>query len=241
MLRDYFHKPAVLRLILCCHAIRATPNESNCLEYYARARKALIRADLLTPSTDLIISCQYIFLLARDYNQPALGQHFLQIAARMVKELALDVDPDDSPDSLVKLMIPRKKEERRRIFWSFYEVLTSNAAVSPSYTKLDISGDSVKAPSQVLDPHSVFRSDNVVHHTANIFNLIASIKQAWAATPLSISDVFNMITDSCLRDQFDIVITSIPQQYLLLSETLFSDINIEGHDIFNKSKPPTHM
>ncbi|KAJ3292414.1 hypothetical protein HDU79_001440 [Rhizoclosmatium sp. JEL0117] len=146
----------------------------------------------------------------------------------MVKELALDVDPDDSADSLVKLMIPREKEERRRIFWSFYEVLTSNAAVSPSYTKLDISGDSVKAPSQVLDPHSVFRSDNVVHHTANIFNLIASIKQAWAATPLSISDVFNMITDSCLRDQFDTVITSIPQQYLLLSETLFSDINIEG-------------
>ncbi|ORY47675.1 hypothetical protein BCR33DRAFT_76324 [Rhizoclosmatium globosum] len=79
LLREYFHRPAVWRLILCCRALQAKFNRSegpgNKLElnYYRRARKAFFRADA-SSSVDVIMSYFFMHVHARDIGEQDLGE-----------------------------------------------------------------------------------------------------------------------------------------------------------------------
>ncbi|KAJ3075124.1 hypothetical protein HDU99_001599, partial [Rhizoclosmatium hyalinum] len=227
LLREYFQKPAILRFILCHNALKRQfkwseqPDDRTTLYYFRRARKAFFRADT-KPSTDLILSYYFMHIHARDIGEHSLSDQCLNAALKMLVELKMNVDPDDSPWLLH--LSPRQKEERRRIFWELYSQYCITLAYLPEPFQLDLMGDKVKLPSQVFDPYPVFSERSIVYHLVEKFeselmNLIGSIRQRFASPPRSIDEMFTTIrSGGPLTDRYLSLNSLIPFDFILQFE-----------------------
>ncbi|ORY29888.1 hypothetical protein BCR33DRAFT_571403 [Rhizoclosmatium globosum] len=159
-------------------ALKVTTNDDEqCALYYNRARKALLRSDV-RPSLDLIIAYNCIYDHGRATSQVLISEQFLRRSIEMVIELKLDVDPDDSP--WLNHLTPREKEDRRRIFWSSYDLYAWQLSVSPFPLVMNISGNGVKPPRQVYDPHPVFDEAHAYKERCEQKVVLGSIKNHYS-------------------------------------------------------------
>ncbi|KAJ3069580.1 hypothetical protein HDU99_002907 [Rhizoclosmatium hyalinum] len=213
LLYNYNQKSPVLRLILCCMALKITTNDDEqCALYYNRARKALLRSDL-RPSLDLIIAYNCIYDHGRATSQVLISEQFLRRSIEMVIELKLDVDPDDSP--WLNHLTPREKEDRRRIFWSAYDLYAWQLSVSPFPLVMNISGNGVKPPRQVYDPHPVFDEAHAYKERCEQKVVLGSIKNHYSTPPSSIYHILSSERATSLKLQLHSVQSSFQSGYIL--------------------------
>ncbi|ORY53415.1 hypothetical protein BCR33DRAFT_844752 [Rhizoclosmatium globosum] len=211
---DFYRKPAVLRLILCCKPTAYKLDDESGNRAYHRARKALFRSDL-TPSVDLILTYWHIFEYAQFMGRSSIGQQFLKSAVELCLQLQLNKDPDTLP--WLNHLTPRQKEERRRIFWGTFYFYSGQLAQDPDCFFLPISGEQVKAPSQINDPTPIFVPAELLKYTSETFNVLGTIKLNYTTPPSSIQSVIDLGTR--LYSHFLQYRTTIPQKYILEFDT----------------------
>ncbi|KAI9339982.1 hypothetical protein BDR26DRAFT_861919 [Obelidium mucronatum] len=224
-LRTFFHQPPVLRMIYCAMAAYTTTPilpESIQLSYYARARKALVRAMSDKPTHQTVQALLNVCLFAFWKGQPDIGAPFFKMALSLISMLKLDIDPDDSPWLFNLKLSPRQKEDRRRAFWACYWYLCfqqSVAKVTDSIISISLNHAKIKPPSGVDDPYPIFASMPVILPGCEIYRLITAIKQAAAVAPESIHDLAFSKKTLSLHSRLIAAHSMLPSQYLMISES----------------------
>ncbi|ORY39135.1 hypothetical protein BCR33DRAFT_720371 [Rhizoclosmatium globosum] len=221
-LKDFFHLEPFFRLSICAKFALSSEfiTEAVALSYYNRARKALEHADLSQPSLQTVQGLFQIYQFIYHKGQIFLGRQIMDMGVKALLAIRLNHDPDDSPWLFHLNLTVRQKEERRRVFWAFYYYWAMAAALSPDPLSAVIAPVNMKPPGLVLDPHPIF-DDRLQHrpYDCDLLVLISTLKRLYFAPPTSLhvllsSNAFK-IAHSCL----DSVHKSIPQRFLLLSET----------------------
>ncbi|ORY25868.1 hypothetical protein BCR33DRAFT_726713 [Rhizoclosmatium globosum] len=219
-LRDFFHKPAILRLVFCT-LISYTEDDTVQKNYLRRTRKALYAPDL-TPSVELMYAYNIAHIHARNIGELALAEQFMQTALKMLIELRMDIDPDDSP--WLSHLTARQKEERRRLFWKLYIQYSYALSYLPEPFRLELTGERVKARAQVFDPNPVFSIEDptidLVHqYVAELQNLIGNIRESHSTPPATIKDCLSSANlPQSLHSRFLAVHQGCPIKYRLRFE-----------------------
>ncbi|KAJ3283599.1 hypothetical protein HDU79_008933 [Rhizoclosmatium sp. JEL0117] len=159
-LTHFFQQPPSLRLSLCAFAALYDQNqhliEGTADDYAVRARKAVIQEVLDgNLSYKTVQACTAIARYATWKGTPAISVQFMDLSFKLIRDLRLNVDPDDSPWLASLGLTPRQREERRRIFWEAYWMFSWRQALTPKtddHSESDIACELMKRPNQIMDP-----------------------------------------------------------------------------------------
>ncbi|KAJ3075308.1 hypothetical protein HDU99_001550, partial [Rhizoclosmatium hyalinum] len=217
-LLNFFSLPPVFRLAECAiTAYLYLPDEIS-VSFYMRARKALILAMEQPPTLSTVQACNCLCQFALSKGQPVTGIQFLRMSLNMILELRLDVDPDDSPWLVHLNLTPRQKEERRRAFWSAYWQimwLDSNDDVKD----VEINCDRIKAPGIVMDPGPIFEHCVTRKWECDLLGVIGKVRRHYATPPKSVMELLWSEITAESKARLERVQASIPQEFLLISES----------------------
>ncbi|KAI9333107.1 hypothetical protein BDR26DRAFT_868603 [Obelidium mucronatum] len=226
-LKTFFQQPPFFRLMQCTMGAfergSAVP-ESVSMSYFTRAKKAWIRTlntKSLYQTHQTVQSLFWVFIFTGWKGQPDVGRPYLVAAIELIKELQLDVDPDDSPWLIPLNLTPRQREDRRRAFWSVYSYAVIENAISSNSNQcfvLPFNANKMKPPSTINDPYPIF-VDYPVHHQVKLFEFISSVKQAFCLPPKSMHDILFSKSFTLLHQQWVSLQSEIPTHWFLLSET----------------------
>ncbi|KAJ3063620.1 hypothetical protein HDU99_004763, partial [Rhizoclosmatium hyalinum] len=217
-LNNYFQLSAAVRLTFCAFAAHDLSNETLAISYYKRARKALARKPFIKPSLELVQTYTCLFHFAINKGQPVIALQFLRAGLQSIRELKLDVDPDDSPWLYSLNLSERRKEERRRTFWQiFWHWSWQRALSDEDIIDFPITSVNVKPPSQVFDPLPIFPVNAVKNWECCILNLMGDIKRRYMIPPRRILDLLASEDQISLGMHLVSTQSSIPATLLLIS------------------------
>ncbi|ORY52639.1 hypothetical protein BCR33DRAFT_845749 [Rhizoclosmatium globosum] len=205
---------SIFRLLAECAgtAYLYLPDEMA-VSFYMRAKKALILAMEQPPTLATVQACN-----ALSKGQPVTGISFLRMSLDMILELRLDVDPDDSPWLFHLNLTPRQKEDRRRAFWSAYWQLMWLDSNNDG-KDVDINCDRIKAPGIVMDPEPVFEHCVTRKWECELLAVIGKVRRHYATPPKSVMELLQSGKTAEFKAQLESVQTSIPREFLLISES----------------------
>ncbi|KAI9339943.1 hypothetical protein BDR26DRAFT_918898 [Obelidium mucronatum] len=238
-LDSFFQQPAPIRLIQCAiAAFHRLYDHDTALSYYSRARKAVLLAASEPPSFETCQALYFTNLLAHWKGQPDIGKPFLAVGLEMAATLQLDVDPDESPWLYHLNLSERQKEERRRLYWSFYWYLSFEQATSSEWQGYSFRHQSsVKPPTQPInDPLPVFTVVQPYECVCELYNLIGEIKRHHSSIPKSIKELLEdnaAASFEKLHSRLISIHSRAPAAYILISESAES-ISTADHARFVK-------
>ncbi|ORY39130.1 hypothetical protein BCR33DRAFT_720369 [Rhizoclosmatium globosum] len=211
-LTHFFQQPPSLRLSLCAFAALYDQNqhliEGTADDYAVRARKAVIQEVLDgNLSYKTVQACTAIARYAIWKGTPAISVQFMDLSFKLIRDLRLNVDPDDSPWLASLSLTPRQREERRRIFWE-----------TDDHSESDIACELMKRPNQIIDPHPIFKNFVARVWECNVLRLIAKIKHCYSTPPASVQELLSSDYTSSLHEIFDALHTSVPVGFVLTSK-----------------------
>ncbi|KAJ3291654.1 hypothetical protein HDU79_002165 [Rhizoclosmatium sp. JEL0117] len=227
-LRTFFTQSALSRLSACALAVDfLDTSDATSFEYYRRARKAVIRESGIV-SFENVLSMYRLYQFASWKGQPLIGMQFLKMAFDMIKELRLDVDPDDSPWLQHLQLTERQKEERRRAYWSPCFMWSQAYALSFDVFEVEICMDSVRPPKVVFDHGTLIFDRSNFHLLCKLNTLLGKAKRFLSTPPPSITDLLRNES----RPQFYNLLNSfyeyVPPELLLITE---ATVTLKASDI----------
>ncbi|ORY39179.1 hypothetical protein BCR33DRAFT_853716 [Rhizoclosmatium globosum] len=216
---NFFSLPPVYRLIKCAMFAQVFLLRDEAVSYYKRARKAFLKIGFI-PSIEDFHASVYAAHFAYISGQPVIGMQFLKSGVAMIRQLKLNVDPDNSPWLFHLNLTERQKEDRRRAFWTWYSIFNVHQAMCNNDYLLDvvIDCDKMKPPSQVYDPYPIFSPIPTRAAECQGLVLIVQIKKRLAVPPV---DIFSMIMDqstSEFSNKLHSIQASAPREVVLYSE-----------------------
>ncbi|ORY52454.1 hypothetical protein BCR33DRAFT_711768 [Rhizoclosmatium globosum] len=207
---------APLRLIVCALAAFFTKqDEKVTLGYYYRAVKAISRIDLRKPSIASVAAFVFIQEFCIGYLGVTFGKPYFLTALRQMSQLALDIDPDDSPWLYHLNLTQVQKEERRRIFWSMCYYHYQLLSISRDEPNVILNLSSVK-PMKAI-PGTSFHAAEFIPWECKILAVISKIKASFAEPPL---DPFDLIASSeTINLGAQVLSLAIPPQFILTTSS----------------------
>ncbi|KAJ3288257.1 hypothetical protein HDU79_004983 [Rhizoclosmatium sp. JEL0117] len=219
-LRTFFTQSALSRLSACALAVDfLDTSDVTSFQYYRRARKAVIRESGVI-SFENVLSMYRLYQFAEWKGQPLVGMQFLKMAFEMIKELRLDVDPDDSPWLLHLNLSERQKEERRRAYWSPYYMWSRAYSLSLEVFDVKISTDRVKPPKIVMDNGALIFDHSNMHVLCKIYDLIGKIKRFLVTPPSSLAKLLQNDSRLHLRTKLQSIHSYAPKELFLVTESV---------------------
>ncbi|KAJ3283644.1 hypothetical protein HDU79_008879 [Rhizoclosmatium sp. JEL0117] len=218
VVREFTSLSPALRLVMCLVGTGMCRNpypEQIQYSYYKRAIKALNRYGT-GASLELILAYYYLHIFSISKGQPAVGRRFLAAALCMIRELKLDIDPDDSP--WLSHLTSRQKEERRRAFWGCFKYYATEKAIAPNSVDMKLNSDRIKGPGQ--DPASIiyFKKSDYTKWISKICYFIGVVKQAYSVPPTKVQDLIASEASLALNSKGIDLYTTFSTDVVLLSE-----------------------
>ncbi|KAJ3063585.1 hypothetical protein HDU99_004773, partial [Rhizoclosmatium hyalinum] len=94
-LKKFYTLSPAFRLTFCAFVADLTLTDELGRSYYKRARRALTRVGPVEPSLESVQTCTFLYHFC--VSQPVVALQFLSAGLRMIVQLGLNIDPDDSP------------------------------------------------------------------------------------------------------------------------------------------------
>ncbi|KAJ3285035.1 hypothetical protein HDU79_007633 [Rhizoclosmatium sp. JEL0117] len=234
-LRTFFVQPSYLRFALCAiaaHVHNPPLPEAVSFSLFQRARKAILRMAGCKPCVDMVKAYGYLVLFAIHKGQPAVGQNFLKLGLDVIRDLRLDVDPDDSPWLFHLNLTPRQKEDRRRAFWGLYGNYMADLGYNPDPSfECDISGDNVKPPGEVFDlGRPIFEDSVALKWVWKLSEILHRNRKSLLKPPQSLLKILDLDTSHGLIENVQIIISQC--KYLLLYSSSPLEITYEDAERF---------
>ncbi|KAJ3298386.1 hypothetical protein HDU79_010972 [Rhizoclosmatium sp. JEL0117] len=221
LLRNFSHKSPALRLIsaaIAAHNLKLP--EKQTIVYYKRARKAIMRSCHEHPTIETVQAFYFLYLFALWKGQPSIGRKFLLSSLQMIKELQLDIDPDDSPNLATLQLTQREKEGRRRAFWASYWSFCWEQAVSPEDVDFEITARKMKPPNAyATETQLIFARAPLVEWDCQVCSLLWRIKRLHSVPPPSIAALF--VSQSEIETNINLISvhSRIPPAFRLYSKS----------------------
>ncbi|ORY44950.1 hypothetical protein BCR33DRAFT_850428 [Rhizoclosmatium globosum] len=221
-LGTFFTQSALSRLSACALAVDfLDTSDATSFEYYRRARKAVIRESGVT-SFENVQAMFRLYQFAGWKGQPLIGMQFLKMAFEMMTELRLDVDPDDSPWLYLLQLTERQKEDRRRTFWSLYQMWSLAYALSLDVFDINISVDKVKPPKLMIENRILIFDRSNMHVLCKIYEFVGTIKRYFVIPPKSLSALIRIDSHSHFRSILDSIHAYVPKDLFLVTESVIT-------------------
>ncbi|KAJ3014454.1 UNVERIFIED_CONTAM: hypothetical protein HDU68_000278 [Siphonaria sp. JEL0065] len=217
-MRNFFLEPPFYRLVQCAMAAfewQPPLPAYIAMNYYKRARKAVIRAMNEKPTHKTVQAFYWLALFISWKGQPDLARPFLKTALDLIKVLQLDIDPDDSPWLYQLNLSPRQKEDRRRAFWATYSHFLKEKVLSNLDIEVCFNADRIKEPSAVNDPYPIFGELSILKPLCELYSAIVAIKNHFLVAPSSINNLLYSDSLSSLRLRLQQVHAKMPTDCLL--------------------------
>ncbi|KAI9339985.1 hypothetical protein BDR26DRAFT_861922 [Obelidium mucronatum] len=213
-IKDFFQLPAFFRTAVVMYCMGPVS-----LEYYNRARKAVVHSITEQPTYQTVQGLFILYVYVGWKGQPTLVESLLKIMQNLIQVLRLDVDPDFSPWLFHLNLSPRQKEDRRRTFWMAYEAILSNAATSPEAADVPIDSTKIKGPAALeVDGCKVFDHLPLIKALGAVHKVIISIKRQFLTAPGTLQELIGIATSGFQQD-LDHARSHIPMEYLFMTES----------------------
>ncbi|KAJ3030655.1 UNVERIFIED_CONTAM: hypothetical protein HDU68_008290 [Siphonaria sp. JEL0065] len=228
LLESFFSEPPGLRLTFCAIAAHfQTPRlpQLVCLSYYSRAQKALLK-EMNNPSLKTFQALMLLSAFTFSNGQPMVGRPFFFQAVRMLFQLRLNVDPDNSP--WLGNISEEEKQERRLGFWVvFHSMKLVQILVSkPISVNVDLGG--VKPPLRAPTAHPPYKNQSefaTVYFLGMLLDALRDITKNYNNVPTNVSQVLDNPEFLSLHKKLLSVQLQIPSNLILVKSMNPSAVN----------------